>query len=80
MRHLRIISDGTANDTVITDEDGKRIDGVVGVSFRCDVDSDFSEAAMTLDLTAVTTDVHGKLVECKFVCPGCLHEHRCTPS
>lgn len=76
LRQVRIVSDGSGSDTVVTDETGKAIPGIASASISVEARG-FVE--VTLELTAPELDIHGTVTEVHFSCPMCTwsHDHQC---
>lgn len=53
---LKIVSDGTANGTRITDEDGRMLEGVQSVAWECHVKRHFGLAVITVNGVELDAD------------------------
>jgi hypothetical protein len=78
-RQVRIQSDGNGMDTVITDADGKVIDGVTEASIYLAA-NELNEVSLTL--LAPRIDAHGTVTSVTLLCPICTEtvEHECPPA
>lgn len=78
-RQVRIQSDGNGMDTVISDADGKVIDGVTEASIYLAA-NELNEVSLTV--LAPRVDAHGVVTGVTLLCPVCTEhvEHECPPA
>lgn len=78
-RTVTIHSDGTGPGTVIIDEDGNKLEGVLDVTIRMHA-GEYNTA--DLEIIAPQTQVQAKVDEVSFLCPVCeeYQTHQCHPA
>lgn len=78
-RQVRIQSDGNGMDTVISDADGRVIDGVTEATVYLAA-NELNEVSLTL--VAPRVDAHGNVTSVTLLCPICTEQvkHECPPA
>lgn len=75
-RIIRIDSDGIPNNTVVSTDDGREIEGVTSVSWYLSVGS---VAEISISVYGTAAHIKGHLDDVELTCPICLRnvEHKC---
>lgn len=78
-KFLRIQSDGTGRDTIVSDSNGRVIDGITSAVIYMQ-GHEANEVSLTIIVPE--TDVHAVLESLEMKCPFCAQtiEHTCPPS